>query len=52
MFIKKKAEEEFLENSAALYKQVTTRCDYWGNFNYCNCFAIGRRDIAIVEVLL
>ena len=21
---------EFLENSAALEKQVTTRCDYWG----------------------
>ena len=50
MFIKK--EEEFLENSAALYKQVTTRCDYWGHFNDCNCFAIGRTSIAIVEVLL
>ena len=27
VFIKKK-EEEFQENGAALYKQVTTRCDY------------------------
>ena len=32
MFIKKKEEEEFQENGATLYKQVTTRCDYWGNF--------------------
>lgn len=51
MFIKKG--EEFLENSAALYdQQVTTRCDNWGHFNDCNCFAIGRTSIALVEVLL
>ena len=23
----------------------------WGNFNYCNCIAIGHTEIALVEVL-
>ena len=43
-------EESLVHQSVPLLRYCHCRGDYWGNFNYCNCIAIGSRDIVIVEL--
>ena len=52
MFIKKKQKKSSWKIALRFISRLQLGVTIGGNFNYCSCFATGRTDITIVEVLL